>query len=275
MPPTEDTVDTTEVTGDAEVTAPSPEDTADVTTEATGEDNEDTTDPFEVAYEARRELERDTERARLAEEVRAALMRENAERAALNAAQQDALRLRESFADVLKEARGALSKINVKTDDDEELVIGINDATFEEAVAKPLQRFNATAEQTYTTRIYNELAEAASSVLPVEAHESFNKAATGKTLPEWIQTLVETQAPYTDFAKTLNREVEVKVKAAEARGYAKGQKAPLGVPKQGEGRAARVNTDLNSWSGAAGALARGDITEAEFRDTVKKIRSTT
>ena len=276
MPPTEDTEDNTEDTEDPAITAPSPEVTAEIPPEVTGEDTEDSTDPFEVAYEARRELERDAERIRLAEEVRASIIRENNERALAAAQQQDALRLRESFADVLKDARTALSRINVKSPEtDEELTIGITDAAFEEAVAKPLQRFNATAESTYTQRIYNELAEAASSVLPVEAHEDFNKKASGKALPEWIQTLVETQAPHTDYAKALQREVEVKVKAAEARGYARGQKAPVGVPKAGESRAPRGNTDMNSWSGAAGALARGDITEAEFRDAVKKIRSTT
>ena len=275
MPPTEDTEDTSEGTEETTLeTVVAPETTADVPPEVTGEDNDDS-DPFEIAYEARRELERETDRARIAAETRAQLQQEAQDRAYAAAQQQDALRLRETFADVLKDARTGLSKITVKTDDNEELSVGITDQAFEDAVAKPLQRFNSIAEQTFTTRVYNELAEAASSVLPVETHEDFNKKASGQSLPQWIQTLVETQAPHTEYAKTLQREVDVKVKAAEARGYARGQKAPAGVPKTGESRVRTGNSDLSSWSGAASALARGDITDGEFRDLVKKFRSTT
>ena len=272
MPPAEDTEDTTE--GTEETTVVTPETTAAVPPEVTEEDNDDS-DPFEIAYEARRELERETERARLAVEMRAQLQQEAQDRAYAAAAQQDALKLRETFADVLKDARTGLSKITVRTDDDEELSVGITDQAFEDAVAKPMQRFNAIAEQTFTTRVYNELAIAASSVLPVEAHEGFNKAASGQALPQWIQTLVETQAPHTEYAKSLQREIDVKVKAAEARGYARGQKAPAGVPKGSPERVRTGTSDLTSWSGAASALSRGDITDAEFRDLVKKFRSTT
>ena len=275
MTPAEDTEDTTEGTEETPLeTVVTPETTAAVPPEVTEEANDDS-DPFEIAYEARRELERESERARLAAEVREQLQREAQDRAYAMAQQQDAMRVRETFADVLKDARAGLSKITVKTDDDEELSVGITDQAFEEAVAKPMQRFNAVAEQTFTTRVYNELAEAASSVLPVEAHEDFNKKASGQSLPQWIQTLVETQAPHTAYAKALQREIDVKVKAAEARGYARGQKAPAGVAKAGESRTRTGSSDLSSWSGAASALARGDITDSEFRDLVKKFRSTT
>lgn len=277
MAPTEDTAIETEnpmpsVADDAGVSI---EVTADSLPEVTGDErDEDTRDPFEVAYEARRELEREEERKRLAEEVRQQLLREQqmqAERARLAAEQA---RIRETFTDVIKETRARLSRVVVKSEDgDEELTIAIPDATFEEAVARPLQRYNAVAEQTYTSRVYNDLANAAASVLPESAHEEFNKRAAGKPLDAWVRELVEANAPHTEYVKNLQKEFEVKLKAAEARGFARGQKAPAGVPKGGAERAPRVTQDLSSWSGAAAALARGEIDDAQFRDIVKKLNS--
>ena len=274
MPPTEDTEVTTEVTEETTLVAPTPEDTADDTTEVTGEVNDDT-DPFEVAYEARRELERSREREQMEREIAERLRKEAIDAANAARAAAEADKVQETFADVIKAARTGLGKINVKAEDGEELTVGITDEAFEEAVAKPLQRFNAAAEQTYTQRVYNELATAASTVLPTELHEEFNKQATGKDLPGWIRTLVEVNAPHSEFAKRLTEDKTVAEKAAEARGYARGQKARVGVPKVGEERFARDTSPTNSWSGASAALARGDITEGEFRDIVKKLRSST
>ena len=267
MDPTEGTEGQT--TEGTDGTLPTPE--ATLTPDATAEDlseatadndpdpDEDDEDPVEAAVQARLAQEAD----KMAEAAMERARREHDEReltaAQRRAADAEAERLANSFANAIRESYAA-AKQNVRYTDGDGNELTMDDRTFEEVVVKPMQKFNSTAEQAYQMRIYGILAQSALDSLPADQRDAFAKQAAGKPLPEWLKTYAEMLAPHTSFAKSIEKDTETKVKAAEARAFVKGQKAPGGTPKVTGGRTNQTNQpDLSTAFGIGDALGKGLI----------------
>lgn len=234
------------------------EGTAEESQEATAEDtSSEEEDPITAAVKAALALEAD----RMATEATARAREENdrrTEEARLRAAAEDeAKRLQSSFSDALREAYSA-SKEHIKFIDEEGKERSIDDSTFEEVFVKPMQRYNANADKAHQMRIYGMMAQAAMELLPDQAaKDKFSKEAADQPLPVWLKKLTEAVAPHSEFAKVATKEVETKVKAAEARGYVKGQKAPAGTAKIDGGAKNTNQPDLTTAFGIADAKAKG------------------
>src|SRR3990167_2394289 len=217
--PIEDTPPASEITVQDDVVnddTPEAEDTDNDGEVTTGQES-DEEDPIEALVQARLSLERE----RMVAEA-------HAEQEARSAAEQQRLRataereaLRSSFETAIKTARDKLKSVKVKNEDGDDVVINLPDDFFEEAVAKPFQAHNANVREVVQADVLNALADAALNTLPDSSREDFITKATAKPLTEWLQTYAETQAPNTQFVKTLQREVDVQVKAATARGFAR------------------------------------------------------
>jgi hypothetical protein len=257
--------------------APTPEVTADDPTDVTAEnpitDDEEEIDPVEAAIQARLEQEADKmaeaafERARRESEKRAEADRQRRLEA------EEAEKLNNSFSTAIREAYDA-SKAKVRYTDEDGTERTIDDATFEEVFVKPMQKFNSTAEKAYQLRIYGTLAQSAMESLPAEVREKFAEQAAGKPLAEWLKTYAELQAPHTSFAKTVSKDTETKVKAAEARAFVKGQKAPAGTPKADGARSVQTNQpDLTTAFGIADARAKGLVDDDTARKAWSRLNS--
>ena len=263
---TEDTVATTEVA--APIIAA--DDTVTGLTEVTAEgntDDEDDGDPIEEAFLARLALEQEKLQAAADARARERIAAEQAEAFRRQTASNSEQTLRDALAETIKRSREGLRNITVY--DDKGNASRLSDEVIEEHVAKPLQAYNAQVRSTERNGVYHELAQTTVNLLPETQREAFSTQAAGKPLDEWQKTYAELYAPNSDFVKQMQREVDVKVKAAEARGYAKGQKATGGTPRAtGERPAAATGAsfDLSTHSGLAGALAAGRISEAEYRE---------
>lgn len=183
--------------------------------------------------------------------------------------------LNDSFADAIKEARKGLQNIKYYTADGQEA--SFPDELIEQIVVAPFQKHNASVQQTVSSAermaAMVALGEAAMTALPEPVREDFAKKADGKPLDVWLKTLAETAAPETEYVKKLKEEEKSRLLAAEARGYAKGQKTPTGTPRVTgtERQVAAGQVDLNSQSGIARALADGVIDEAKYRELRYKL----
>lgn len=278
MEATEDAVAGIEVTKGAAILAAPPEDT--VPTIA-GDDNtpapdvtaDNDEDPFEVAFQARWELEQEKLRERLTAEARARIQAEQAAAEAERARTQTEQTLRDRFEEMVKAQREGLRSLTVYNEKGE--ASRISDEAIEQLVIKHGQAYNATVQREVEQRILTGLATTAVQSLPTdEARESFATKAQNKPLGDWLRAYAESLAPSTEYVKSLERELDVKIKAAEARGYAKGQKAPAGTPHaEGNRPAAAANNqvDLTTQFGLARALAQGHITDSEYRERRAKL----
>lgn len=252
-----------------------PEGTADELNEATAETNPDDEefDPVEAAVQARLAQEADKmaeaafERARRESEQRAEAERQRRLEA------EETERLNNSFSTAIREAYEA-SKAKVRFTDDNGEDHTIDDETFEEVFVKPMQKFNSTAEKAYQTRIYGILAQSAMESLPADVRDKFAEQAAGKPLPEWLTTYAEMLAPHTSFAKSITKDTETKIKAAEARAFVRGQKAPAGTPKADGARTVQTNQpDLTTAFGIADARAKGLVDEETARKAWSRLNS--
>lgn len=264
MSPTEDTSDeNTEVTANAEDTALDADVTAD-----TPEDTE-SEDPVELAIRAAVELER----ARLVDEARAAAEADRRAEQSRLRAEDDSKALRDSWAEATKAARAAAKQLRVKTEDGDTITVELDDDTIQSTLISPFERHNAKASQAAQTELFTVLAESAMNSLPEKDREEFAKRAAGQPLDKWLEVYREMAAPHTTAVKSRDRELDAKIKAAEARGYTKGQRAPAGTARQGSetSRASNGSVDLTTQFGLADALSKGLLTELEYLEKRKAL----
>lgn len=234
-------------------------------------DDEDD-DPVETAVQARLAQEAD----KMAEAALARARRETDEQAQTAAQRraeaEEAERLSNSFATAIRESYEAAKGLQLYDAMGNE--IALDDKVFEDIVVKPMQKFNSTAEKAHQTRIFGALAQSAMELLPETEREAFARKAAGKPLPEWLATLADTLAPHSTYARSLAKETETKVKAAEARGFVKGQKAPAGTPRAGGERAGQTNQpDLTTAFGIGDALNKGLIDQTTASTAWRKLNS--
>lgn len=184
-------------------------------------------------------------------------------------------KLTDSLADTAKKTAEKLKALKVYNEDGEQLAITDD---FIQEIVQPWREHNGFVQEAImdgaTTEVYTDLARAAISIVPEEKRQEFATKAGGKPLPDYLKTLVEVNAPNTDFVRRLTEEKEVAEKAAYARGFAKGRKAPLGSPENpSQTPVVRGDKpDLTTLSGAARALANGQIDEIKFNELRKQIR---
>ena len=257
MDTTEGTDALTEATDEA-LDSASTEGTAEGQNEATADATDEEEDPVEVAVLARMAQEADKMAAAAMERAREETNQRAVEAEQRRVEAEAAERLNNSFADAIRESYEAV-KAKVRYTDDDGQERTLDDSLFEEVVVKPMQKFNSNAERAHQTRVYGLLAQSAMDSLPADLREKFAKDAAGKPLPEWLKTYAEMLAPHTSFAKSVEKDTDTKVKAAEARAFVKGQKSPAGTPKAGEGRANTNQPDLTTAFGIADAKAKGLI----------------
>lgn len=277
MSPTEDAVVTEDVADvhDEEHLAAAPNvtvtdtDVTDDQDDSPGDFSEaDAEAAFEDAIRARLELE--TERIR--REERAAHEQRIREDTARRAAEADAARFRDSFATATRESFTAWQNLKVYDEDGRQVKLTEDD--FQRVVAAPYQKHNATVQAGVMQGLLQDLAQAALSVIPEADRPTFTERASGKPIDEWLRLVAEHLAPSTEYAKLSTKEIEAKLKAAEARGIAKGRKMPAGTPPQGGERAPGASSsqpDLNTHLGLARALHLGRIDEAEYRERRAKL----
>ena len=246
---------------------------ADANSEVTGQDQDVTAenDPVKAAIDAAiaarlEELEstaRDKARQEASEE------REFERRVA--AEQARAEELINSFGTTVRTVRENLK--GVKLTDSDGNTLALSDEDIEKLVVSPLQRYNQTGQQAATTQTFRQLAEAAMNSLPESAREAFARRATNKPLDEWLTEYAELKAEQTGWAKKSKADMDAAIKAAEARGFKRGQTAPANPPVQGQDsqRAVNQNVDRNSISGAAKALSQGLITDSEYVEIYNKL----
>ena len=264
MSPTEGAdVDTTE--GQVDPTQATADD-ADVT----ADDDTSDEDPFEAAVTASLELERERIR-REVEEQNTTRAREAKRKADEDA---EAARYSSSWADAVKEAREKFKGLRLV--DDDERPYTPPDDLFESVVAQPFQKHNAVLEKGVTQQLLTALADNALATLPEDERERFAEVAAGKPLDQWLRLYGEAFAPHTEHAKFTAKEVEAKVKAAEARAVAKAQRSPTGTASQLADRGnpnGGNQPDQATHAGLARALALGIIDDVEYRSKRRKIEA--
>lgn len=254
---------------DTVVETEAPEEGTATSAEVTVEEPEesDPVEEFQKAWEESRRAEIEAEiRRQLESEFQSKLEAERRQR--LDADNQE--RLRASFQNAIKESRELLTSLPIFNEDGER--VQISDEQFQKFVAEPFQKHNATVQQLAQMAVYANLAQVAFESIPESLRASFSEKAQGKPLDEWLLTYAEVMAPHTEKYKALEKDKEVAIKAAEARGYARARKAPVATPRQGEERILTNTPDLSTYSGAARALANGQIDDAQFREIIKKLR---
>lgn len=238
-------------------------------------DDDDDEDPIEEAVKARTEqiVRQALEAERRAEQSRRAAEADEYRKA--QAEEEKKKKLNDSFVNTAKRTRDALSKLPLRDEDGN--AIKLTDEVIQEFV-EPWREHNGLVQQaidgTAEARVYSNLAQAAISLIPADKHEEFAKRADGKPIAEYLKTIAELNAPTTEFVKNLQEDADVKVKAAFARGFAKGQKAPPGTPSTPQQSSINrgAKPDLTSVSGAALALSRGEIDDAKFLEILNKRR---
>lgn len=238
--------------------------------------DDDDEDPVEAAAAARaQQLINEALRKREEEEA----VRRAEEAAAVQLAQleeEKKKKLNESFTNTVKKTRDALAKLPLRDEDGNPLKL--TDDMIQEIV-EPWREQNGFVQQqidgTAQSKVYSDLAQAVISLIPADKQQEFAKKAGGKPLTEYLKTFAELHAPNSDFAKKLTEDTDVKTKAAFARGFTKGQKAPVGTPSTPQqGRASSSSKpDLTSVAGAARALHRGEIDEAKFLEVLRSRQS--
>lgn len=246
----------------------------DVNNDEITDDNTDVTDdevdPSEAAIEAAvaARLVALQEQAR-AEAKREVEERVEAERRAAEEASQFA-ELQNTFGSTIRELRANLGGIKVATDTGDERAL--TDDEFERFIAQPLQRYNQKGEQAASVKVLSALAQAALSTLPETMRPEFDKRARNKPLDQWLSEFAEIKAEQTSWAKKQKADMEAAVRAAEARGFKRGQGSQAAPPTQNKDSSKpNATVDRSTLSGAAKALAQGLITDAEYREIHNKI----
>ena len=234
--------------------------------------DDDDSDPIEEAFAARLALELERRASDLEKTVTTRILAQQEATQTAATAAQEANRLRDSFAGSIKTVRDGLAGLDIY--DKAGNPVSIGDQLFEQIVAQPFQRHNSTVQEATQRQILNLLGSTAYNALPATVRDDFAAKAASKPLNEWLTLFAETFAPHTGTVKERDKEVEVRIKAAEARGYAKGQKAREAPPRNITESAPSANGsfDLTTISGLASALVKGGITEAEYVTRSRALR---
>ena len=231
-------------------------------------ENEDTLEAaIEAALAARIDAIRETERQEARRELEDIRQQERHRESERVAAEE----LINSFGSTVREVRDNLKRVKLTNDDGQEITL--TDGDIEALVVNPLQRYNQTGERVATTKTLLQLAEAALNTLPEQSREGFIKRAANRPLNDWLTEYAESKAEQTSWAKQSKANQEAAIKAAEARGFKRGQATGTNPPPQGEGTPKQSGgaVDRNSISGAAKALSQGLISEQDYRDIYKKL----
>lgn len=259
-PDTQDVQPGTQVTDDdsTKVTADQEPDGSD--------DSDDDDNPIERAFTSRWELEVEKLRENITAEVRAELEARQADERRLTRSTAERQAIQNAFGSAIKMARDGLRGLEVFDADGNPAQL--SDTAIEELVVKPFQAYNAQVQDAEQLRIYTNLAETAVGTLPAAIRDEFSDKAANKPLDQWLRTYAELLAPHTEFFKNHEREQKAKLDAAEARGFAKGQRSPSGTPKQVNERSSKgtPSYDLNTPTGLIAAQRAGKIDEAKFRE---------
>jgi len=251
-----------------------PNDTAPEDADATADDGEDDPDydPIEAAIQERVKLELERKQEELEQNARRAADQRIAEESRRTSQAAEANQLRDSFVESLRESYTAIKAKKFYDQDGAE--VQFSDADFQEHVAKPMQKHNSVVREIVQGTVLAQLADTALATLAdSDARSKFTEEASGKPLNEWLDKYAETRAAGSQFVKKLQQEIEAKVKAAEARGFAKGQKRPVTTPKQGTERVTPANNDTSTITGLVAAHRAGQVSDDEFAAQWKKLRS--
>ena len=272
------TTDNTEaaLAGETEVPViPQPENTEDTAPDPTvqldeTQDDLDDSDPFE---EFKKVFE-ETQAAKIRQEEGAKARLEFEQQQELarqyQAAQAAKYQLQNSFSTAARTTVDKLSAMEAYDADGNR--IRFDDKMVQEII-EPWQKHNATVQQAATTGVYSSLGEAAMAALPTdEARAKFAKDANGKPLVEYMRIFSELMAPHTEAHKSTVADLDVKVKAAELKGYTKGQKAKPGTPQIGNDRGPGTPkaAPITSLYDAAMAAYKGEISDAKFLEYKKQ-----
>ena len=231
-------------------------------------------DPVEVAFKARLESESERIRQEAEEKARTEFEARLETDRRRQTAEQEAEQLLNSFGSTVREMRDNLKRVTF-WDADREEARQLSDAEIEELVVKPAVRYNLRGQQAEALRLRKELADAALSSLEEPDRKTFIERGTGKDFKDWLSELTEVRAPKTKWAQQFKKDQEAAIKAAEARGYARGQKAPAGTPPTGDGVSTkgRSNIDLSSRGGIARAVKEGLISQDDGLKAWNKLSS--
>ena len=258
-----------------ESTATKPEDTKDVTGKgadatANPDSDDDEEDLIEAAIQARLALEVERKADELAAKKLAIKESELSEAQRKRDSEVEQTKLRESFAEAVKSTRNALKTLEIY--DSAGKRVEFTDTAFEDLVVKPFQKHNSEAEKAHQSVVVNALTQAALDSLPAEMRSDFTSRAGNKPINEWLKTYAEMYAPNAEAIKELKREEDAKIKAAEARGFAKGQKSKGGsAPNPTERSANNEQTDLTTQIGLIRAYMGGKLNESEYIERRRKL----
>ena len=230
----------------------------------TNNDEDDDVDPIEVYKQTFEKTMLDKLRAEALEKARTEYAAEQAARQQQEQAELVKKQLEDSFENSIKESREAALKLQLRDEDGNP--IKLSDEEFQSLV-QPWQKHNTKVNQLAEGKIYADVAAAINALVPASQREEFVKRAHNKPLNEYFSIFAELRAEETQIVKTLKADHEVEKKAAEASGYAKGQRQTgKGTPKQGNERtiSSQEKPDLTSLKGAAQALMKGQISEKDY-----------
>lgn len=238
------------------------------------ESEDDEVDPLEalkVEYEKVRAAEI---RKELEEQVRKEIEERNeGERKAAQDAQAREL-LRTSFADSTKKTKALLEALNAH--DEEGEPITLTDDVIQKFI-DPWQAYNAEVQTAKLQEAYSTVAEAVLKNLPKDKHDEFSTRAHQKPIDVYLKEYAELMAPQTEYARTVSTDVDLKIKSAEARGYARGQKAKVATPtSSGSERTLQQETgkiEVANLYDAARALAAHQIDDAKYLEYREKFRN--
>lgn len=238
------------------------------------EDDKDVTaegdDPTEVAIKAALEAEKERLTQDVTQQLRNDFERQAAEERQSREADEQAEALLNSFGSTVREVRQNLK--NVKFFDEEGNERVLSDDALEELVIKPLAKYNQTGERAASLKVLTALAGAAKNTLPESVREEFTKRATNKPIDRWLEEYADMKAAETPWGKKAIKEQEAAIKAAEARGFKKGQSSPPTSPGvTGEKAPPKGTVDYSSASSLAKAYNEGQIDHETFLKHWKKL----
>lgn len=197
-------------------------------TEAPETDVTDDDDPVKEAVEAGISAEL----PKIREQVRLEIEGEYQKNLQTRRQEEELAQLANSFGSTVREVYQNLNKLELYDEDGKRFTF--DDNTFQSTIAEPFQKFNQKGFEAAWLQARSAIGEAALKLVPKEEHETFIKAAGGKAPDEWLDTLVNHLAPKSKWAQQVTKDHEAEVKAAEARGIAKGQKMKGAPPSSAE-----------------------------------------
>lgn len=231
-----------------------------------GDDDEDPIEAYKKTFE-------ETKAAKLREELLEQIRKEEEERQnqarEIAQANERRERAKSSFADTAKTVAEKVKSLKVYDEDGNPVIIN------EQEFIEPWNTYNITVHSDKEAEVYSSLAQAVVDNLPTDARDEFAKRADRKPLNEYLKIANELYAPKSEYVKRLEDDYKEKIAAAEARGFAKGQKSRSGTVIQGAERSTPPSSDsvdLTTISGAASALAKGLINDEKYREVYRKLR---